>query len=169
MTQATRDAWDTYAALPAQQLTNSLGETYYVSGYNWFVHFNQNRASIGWAPFVGNPVGGAPAQAVFTNVVVNKAPTNTAVCTFDVPPANTKNAIFSCCLLQSNARLIPPDRDFVQVDFILQPDLTNPITLSNLDDFFGDLVAGQRLFIRLQRQRDQGRAAARTQGNGIAA
>ena len=35
-----RDDWDTWAALPAQEKTNSLGEAYYVSGFDWYVAIN---------------------------------------------------------------------------------------------------------------------------------
>lgn len=42
LTQPQRDDWILYADDPAQELTNSLGETYFASGFNWYVHVNQN-------------------------------------------------------------------------------------------------------------------------------
>ena len=32
-----KTGWDTYAALPAQELTDSMGEPYFISGFNWYV------------------------------------------------------------------------------------------------------------------------------------
>lgn len=40
LTPLQRTAWGLFAALPAQQRTNSLGEAYYVSGFCWFVKIN---------------------------------------------------------------------------------------------------------------------------------
>ncbi|MCH8154660.1 MAG: hypothetical protein IH786_05245 [Proteobacteria bacterium] len=34
---------------PAQELTNSLGETYFASGFNWYVKINQNLEAAGAA------------------------------------------------------------------------------------------------------------------------
>lgn len=42
ITQSQRTAWDVYAALPAQDLTNSLGELYSISGFGWYVRINMN-------------------------------------------------------------------------------------------------------------------------------
>lgn len=50
LSSANRDLWDTYAALPAQDLTNSLGETYSISGFLWFVRISSNLASAGESP-----------------------------------------------------------------------------------------------------------------------
>lgn len=55
-----QQAWATYAALPAQALTNSLSETYYASGYNWFFSINSNRADVGLTFLEDPPVGGTP-------------------------------------------------------------------------------------------------------------
>lgn len=40
LTPAQRAAWRTFAADPAQELFNSLGDGYFASGYNWFVKCN---------------------------------------------------------------------------------------------------------------------------------
>lgn len=45
--QADRDLWDAYAALPAQELINSLGEVYYASGFNWFCRNSSFRLAAG--------------------------------------------------------------------------------------------------------------------------
>ncbi len=50
LTQPQRDDWDTYAADPAQDLTNSLGETYSISGFNWYVRINTHLTLAGEAP-----------------------------------------------------------------------------------------------------------------------
>jgi len=44
LTDAERLDWDDYADDPAQELTNSLGETYFASGFNWYVRINTHLA-----------------------------------------------------------------------------------------------------------------------------
>lgn len=59
-----RSGWDTYAALPAQAKTNSLGQTYYASGFNWFVEINTARELCGLAYTTSTPSNPAPAAPV---------------------------------------------------------------------------------------------------------
>ena len=61
ITQAERDDWDTYAAAAAQDLINSLGETYSASGFNWFIKINTQLALAGRAQIDTAPVGARPA------------------------------------------------------------------------------------------------------------
>jgi len=61
LSQAQRDAWDDYAADPAQELTNSLGEAYYATGYNWFVRINNHRFSTAEARITTAPDQARPA------------------------------------------------------------------------------------------------------------
>jgi len=49
LTSTQRSGWDYYAGQSAQALTNSLGETYYASGFNWFCRINCQRFRAGWA------------------------------------------------------------------------------------------------------------------------
>lgn len=61
LTQAQRDGWDTYAAAAAQDLTNSLGETYSASGFNWYIKINTQLALAGRAARVAAPTATRPA------------------------------------------------------------------------------------------------------------
>lgn len=60
LAQADRDDWDTYAAEPAQELTNSLGEAYYASGYNWYCRINTHLLLSGRARRDVFPPSAAP-------------------------------------------------------------------------------------------------------------
>ncbi len=46
LTPAQQDAWDVWADLPAQILVNSLGETYFITGFNWYVTINVRLLNI---------------------------------------------------------------------------------------------------------------------------
>lgn len=68
--QGQRDDWDTYAADPAQEKTNSLGEAYYTSGWQWFCACNHNLLMreedvIEDAPVLGTPTAPAVTAVLF--------------------------------------------------------------------------------------------------------
>lgn len=50
LTVALQAAWNTFAALPAQELTNQLGEAYFLSGFGWFTKINTRLLVMGRAP-----------------------------------------------------------------------------------------------------------------------
>ncbi|GAH72082.1 unnamed protein product, partial [marine sediment metagenome] len=64
--QAERDDWDTYAAHADQEKFNSLGESYYTSGFNWFVAINCQLASVGRAARDTFPPGARPTAPEIT-------------------------------------------------------------------------------------------------------
>lgn len=47
---ADRADWDTFADDPAQELENSLGETYTISGFAWWVKISRELATAGRSP-----------------------------------------------------------------------------------------------------------------------
>ncbi len=55
LTAAQRLDWDDYADDPAQELTNPLGETYFISGHAWFVRINSHLDEAGAASRVDAP------------------------------------------------------------------------------------------------------------------
>lgn len=61
LTQVQRDAWDTWAALPAQEKFNSLGQSYFASGFNWYVCINDRLTNVGRAVRTAPPVIARPA------------------------------------------------------------------------------------------------------------
>jgi hypothetical protein len=61
LTDPQRAAWRTFAADPAQELTNPLGEAYYASGFNWFAKCNVRLKRVGRATISAVPVFARPA------------------------------------------------------------------------------------------------------------
>lgn len=60
LTGVQQQTWIDYAALPAQDKTNSLGEPYSASGFNWYVAINTNLLNAAGTPRDIAPVGVAP-------------------------------------------------------------------------------------------------------------
>ncbi len=91
ITPVQRAAWRTFAADPAQELTNSLGEAYYASGYNWFCKCNVRLTRIGLALREDAPVGARPAAPTINDFRVCVAGTESDLCTCGVPTASSEN------------------------------------------------------------------------------
>lgn len=77
MSAAQRTAWDTYAALAAQAKTNSLGDTYYASGFNWYVEINDARTRAGLAVTSTTPANPAPAAPAYATFYLRAPATDT--------------------------------------------------------------------------------------------
>jgi len=73
-----RSDWDDYAALPAQELTNSLGEAYYASGFNWFSRINVHLLNADRATRQDPPDLGRPAIPTISDLAVNTPLTSDA-------------------------------------------------------------------------------------------
>ena len=69
ITAAQKTAWDVYGLLAAQELTNPLGENYFVSGFAWFVTLNIARRQNGQAQLSPAPILSRPGSPVITNFV----------------------------------------------------------------------------------------------------
>lgn len=61
LTGAQRLDWRTFAALPAQDLVNPLGDTYSATGYNWFCKCNIRLLRVARATIAGIPTQARPA------------------------------------------------------------------------------------------------------------
>ena len=68
LTPAEQAAWDTFAALPAQDRTNRLGETFSASGFNWFTLINTRLLNIGRASRTAVPTQAVPAAPTISSL-----------------------------------------------------------------------------------------------------
>jgi len=162
ITQNQRDAWDVWAALPAQDKTNSLGETYSASGFNWFVAINNRLLIAGRATRDDCPVIARPAAPTLTTLFMHKTGS------------------------LSQSRITYPWNEFLDWDVVLFIALTNsegvisktfgwrnllaqPTDEENKSFFqdeleysFGTIQLNQRAFCRLARQTTDGVRSAFT-------
>ncbi len=68
LTTAQQADWDTYAGLSAQEKTNSLGETYEVSGFAWFVALTNNLLEAGLPPILDAPILTTPGTPIIDSL-----------------------------------------------------------------------------------------------------
>jgi len=156
---AQKAAWATYAALPAQQLTNSLGEAYYVSGFAWFVTMNMARRQNGQTVALAAPVLATPAASVLTNVrafETASAGTTNILVPAGSPNINATNVIHAWLvnsighIEQASVPRFMKVANFgvTTVNFAFKTELLNA---------FGTAQVGQRLFATLAIQNTEGR------------
>ena len=163
LTQAQRDDWDTYAAAAPQEKTNSLGEAYYASGYNWFCQINTHLLLSGRArrsvfPSVAAP--GAPTIAA----VVAKSPMNSDVrcqCSY----ASGHFTGYDCIMFVAFAPSTAPlwrTTGYRGCHFTIQSFLTLTYCGVIAKSYFGEEHATQKAFFKIFKQTDQGRRSAPT-------
>lgn len=156
--------WDTYAALPAQELTNPLGEPYYISGFLWFCRLAMNRVYMGLPPSESAPVAVVfPAPTISTFSAVS-GPAGAVTITYPQDEFAGKYMLIQSFLANSEGRL----RHVHNFRNTYYQDAPHPTTEEFGDEvraLFGDLSATQRLFIWVRALRGSGRRSAPTAKN----
>jgi hypothetical protein len=157
ITQGERDDWDTFAALPAQQRTNSLGETYYCSGFNWFCIVNVRLLYAGQAIRDVFPAKARPAAPTITGFDFNDvAGVPQAEVTYGAGEfAATETIVVAAAYIPGGGR---------SVQYGTYPVLAaEPNPGASPFDFatefvaqFGTPQAGARAFVRVYKQTDDG-------------
>lgn len=93
LTALQRTDWDDFAALPAQELTNSLGDAYYASGYNWFVKCNIRLLRVGRATRAPAPVIARPTAPTIDAFRVSLPGADVDLCVGGTGYASTQNPL----------------------------------------------------------------------------
>ena len=70
LTPGQKAFWNAFAALPAQERTNPLGETFFASGYNWFTIINTRLINMSRAPRISIPTQSRPSAPTISSLVL---------------------------------------------------------------------------------------------------
>lgn len=165
--QSQRDDWNTWAADPAQARTNSLGQTYYVSGFGQFVCLN-SRLYWFLLPFITDPpVDAKPSAPLTSNIsVYETGSASTSEIEFDEDEFSDMNFLLDFAVLISQTP-VSGGSQFRAVVRDYYP-MSSPYSLQiGLEGVFGTLIAGQRWIARLARVDDCGQISdyLETMGN----
>lgn len=157
LTDSQKDDWNDYADDPAQELTNSLGETYFASGFNWYVKINDQLEAAGDArrvdaPTLTRPL--APILTVFTTLWTTGAVSESRI----VLSASSPNLGFDHNVV---ARITGQGRTAIVAGFtfltIEVPDGSRRILFQDeLESAFGTIALGQRMFVQVRSQDSHG-------------
>ncbi len=91
LTDDQRADWRSFAADPAQEKTNPLGESYYASGYNWFCQCNVSLIRVGRATIKPSPTQAQPAAPTINDFRVCVAGDDPDLCVGGVASASTSH------------------------------------------------------------------------------
>lgn len=163
ITQNQRDDWDTYAADPAQELTNSLGEPYYASGFNWFFRINTHLILSGRARRDAAPVAATPATPTVTLAACSE-PITLDAHVFIFYPTNefTGYDVIIALTLHPRATPIWQSRGYRFVHYTTQDTTTMTTFGLKTLELFGQPPAGGKCFLMIQKQNTEGRRSAIT-------
>ncbi len=90
LNDAQRADWRDFADDPAQELTNSLGDAYFASGFNWFCKCSIRLLRIGRTPLPDAPDQARPAAPTIDDFRVCVAGAESDLCTCGVATANSE-------------------------------------------------------------------------------
>jgi len=160
LTPVQRTAWDVFAALGAQDLINSLGETYSISGFGWFCKINIRLLVMGRAARVAVPVQARPAAPTITDLEFPLGPGQTAFVEY---PSAEFDPDFDLVLEAAQASSVagkPPPTDFKEVAVLQDPNDTETGFAQEYANRFGTGNTGLKGFVRLYRQTTDGLRSA---------
>lgn len=148
LTQTQRDNWDTYAAATAQDLVNSLGETYSISGFNWYVRINTHltlaaEADRDDAPTLTRPT--APVIEFVQLIETGGASTTKVRYAVGDPDLAANHVIFAKLVYSQGILAIPSPMPLMVIDV---PNVNRDIAFeTELEATFGDVQLGSRVLL----------------------
>lgn len=159
LTSGQQSDWDTYAADPGQEKTNSLGEPYYVSGFNWYVALNTNLEQAGAAAIDDAPTDPTPIASLVGSLQLRS--TDDGGVNFVVIPGSdtqlTLNRVVFASVANNVGRLVQPTKP--RLIAIEVPDaISRRVQLkAGMEAQFGEIYIGQKWFFEMYVQNDEGR------------
>ena len=153
LTQPQRVDWDDYANDPPQELTNSLGETYFASGFNWYIRINDHLEAAGEAVRVDAPTLIRPSAPViqFAVLRITGGAGDSKIRFSAADPALGANHLIVARLFESQGRTTASlKHSFIR---IAVPDVNRDVFFDfRLNVVFGTIALGQRIFYASQIQ-----------------
>lgn len=150
--------WATYAADPAQELTDSLGQPYYASGFNWYVTINKALALMGSAATDTPPAGAAAPAATYGNIrfrVTGSAGTTRWQYAFGGADLALYHVIYAA-VVNSIGFNVAPATDYFMICAV--PNASRQISFSTEQEAkWGQTFLGQRMFMRTYALSAEGR------------
>ncbi len=165
LTQAQRDDWIDYADDLPQQLTNSLGEDYFASGFNWYVRINEHLLANGDSLRVDAPTLARIAAPLTPTLVQLRATAGIGVSRIKFQPASPglsrPHAVFARITTQGRTAVA---HNFVFLILAIPDGIQSVFFQTELEASFGNIVLGQRMFWTAQSQDADGQRSPTVSG-----
>ncbi len=158
LTQVQRDDWIDYADDPAQELTNSLGESYFASGANWYLRINDHLEAAGEARRNDAPTLVRPVAPILDDADTFLFITDGSFSTRVRLLPGSPNLGFNHLIV---ARVTTQGRTAIAAGFKFQlfaiPDGFRRIFFQpEIEATWGTIVIDQRMFVQIQSQDSHG-------------
>jgi hypothetical protein len=163
-----KNNWVNYANDVSNELFNSLGEGYFISGHNWFIRINLNRFSFGEGIRQNSPAIGVPASPIVDTVqaVSTANPAGTFIRLAIGSPGLGQRCAVKAIMVNSIGRLVQAQvKTFMittQQSAALRAFQFKPELLAK----FGTAQIGQVVFATIQHQNSEGRRSPAVAGRG---
>lgn len=168
LTVGQRLDWNAYAADPAQELINSLGQPYYLNGWQWFVSCNSNLALVGRSPIADVPTLPVPAAGLIENLVVTAPGTSGNQVDVSLGDVYDNDIVFSMMFTRGISNISPNIKNFKFVLGVQNADVVATQDLGDLTVQFGNITAGTWWVCLAYLQTQEGRSAAYYPANVVA-
>lgn len=155
LSAAQRTAWDTFAAAPAQQLTNTLGVNYFISGFQWFMKINLWAFAIGFTLRANAPTVAKPAAPALTAATISTGPTACNI-TYAGTPFGTSDSIVVFCRNWPTTTANAPAGTQKLTSSAFNPGASPYTFTTGYLANFGAPQVGQRVFCSVHNQNSQG-------------
>lgn len=156
LTPAEQTDWDTFAALPAQDQIDRLGETFSLSGFGFFTKCNVRLLAIGRSTITATPVIARPAAPTISGLQLPYLDAQTAKITYPSGefPAGT-DQIIEISQAISTGRQVSPTASKTLLETQSPPDTESAFIVPYLDRF-GPGQETLKGFTRVYRQTTEG-------------
>lgn len=158
LTAVQKDDWDDYADDAPQELTNSLGETYFASGFNWYVRINLHLEAADEAIRVDAPTLTRPAAPLIRDAGTFFRTTasifNSKIDMQITSPNLDFNHVVFARVLTAGRQVNAHNFTFMEIDTLTV--LDEIIFQPEIESAFGEITTGQRAFYTIQTQDSHG-------------
>lgn len=147
LTSGERDDWNSWAADAAQEKTDSLGQAYYITGWNWFVALYQQAISTGQTIQTTAPTLSRPIAPTLSAITWTESPSSEIVAEFTAGDAEDLYLIFRVSLSSKSMAALPGDTAWRIIASGPGDDTDDELSFTGLEDIFGTVTAGQQYTI----------------------
>lgn len=161
LTSGQRAAWDTFAADPAQEQFDAFGDSYYLSGFQWYRKTAIELATAGRAAATSPPTGGKPPAPTISNLQAGPSPTNSFTLVYPTDEFDGYDMIvFAGVRSSAGSITAPPGMRFLAAT--QSPGSEDTDFFNEAATLFGQIQAGRLYFAAAARQTTDGYRSALT-------
>ncbi len=163
LSQAQRDLWDVYAAEAPQELFDSLGQSYFMSGWQWYRKINLQLITVDGMERVNNPSTMRPDNSAITNSFWEETfGINSFGCAGTTAAFGTDVVVAKATIQRNTTRLTKTSnqRVFKPVPDIVGPDKFWDVLQVTTLPIWGTFETNQRLFVDFFVQDIQGQRSS---------